>query len=69
MFKKGQLVRGIISSKHYVVLQQHGVLLAVKDISDGNIGWMNSRYVTLIGNNFKHTAKDSKESAPANLGS
>lgn len=56
MFKKGQLVRGIISRKYYVVLRLHGVQLAVRDISTGYVGLTNSRYVTLIGNNY--TAKE-----------
>uniref|UniRef100_A0AAU8GH40 Uncharacterized protein n=2 Tax=unclassified Jerseyvirus TaxID=2025810 RepID=A0AAU8GH40_9CAUD len=41
--------------------------LAVKDLHTGYEGWMASRYVKLIGNNY--TAKDSKESAPVTLGS
>ncbi|QXH32828.1 hypothetical protein [Salmonella phage vB_SalS_ABTNLsp11241] len=42
-------------------------MLAVRSVSWGRAGFMDARYVTLIGNNY--TAKDSKESASVNLGS
>lgn len=66
MFKKGQLVYGLISRKYYVALGQNGGRLTVRSISTGSVGWTDPRRVTLIGNNY--TAKDSKESAPANPG-
>lgn len=66
MLKKGQLVRGTVSERYYVVLRSRGERLAVKDLHTGYEGWMASRYVKLIGNNY--TAKDSKESAPVNPG-
>ncbi|EBZ5579280.1 hypothetical protein QA051_gp01 [Salmonella phage celemicas] len=63
MFKKGQLVICNISMEYYEVLHQHGLLLAVRNLSNGDIGWMNSQFVALIGNNY--TAKDSKKSVPS----
>ncbi|WVP99781.1 hypothetical protein [Salmonella phage vB_SalS_JNS02] len=60
MFKKGQLVRCTISHEYYIVLDQIRKMLAVRSVSWGCAGFMDVRYVTLIGNNY--TAKDSKES-------
>ncbi|AGX84654.1 hypothetical protein [Salmonella phage SETP13] len=62
MFKKGQLVRGKVSGRHYRVLYGHEVRLLVEDVRSYHVGWIGVPFVELIGNNY--TAKDSKESAP-----
>ncbi|HFW5621160.1 TPA: hypothetical protein ACIB1G_002654 [Salmonella enterica subsp. enterica serovar Saintpaul] len=66
MFKNGQLVRSIIYKKYYVALYHGGEHLLVKELHSDRFGWIRPDFIELIGNNY--TAKDSKESAPANLG-
>lgn len=41
--------------------------LLAEDVRSHHVGWIRAPFVELIGNNY--TAKDSKESAPVNLGS
>lgn len=67
MFKKGQLVRGTVSERHYRVLCGYEMRLLVEDVRSHHVGWIGVPFVELTGNNY--TAKDSKESAPVNLGS
>ncbi len=66
MFKKGQLVRGIVSERYYRVLYSYEARVLVEDVRSFHVGWLRIPFVELIGNNY--TAKDSKESAPANPG-
>lgn len=68
MFRKGQLVRGVLSGwGYYIVITQRDTTLSAKQLGEENYGMLSAHYAKLIGNNY--TAKDSKESAPANLGS
>lgn len=69
MFRKGQLVRGVLSGGggYYIVITQRDTTLFAKQLGEENYGMLSAHYAKLIGNN--HTAKDSKESAPVNLGS
>lgn len=60
MFRKGQLVRGVLSGRYYIVITQRDTTLFAKQLGEENYGMLNAHYAKLIGNNY--TAKDSKES-------
>lgn len=66
MFKKGQLLRHKISRNRYLVYSQNPTGLLILPEGHRIHGRIRRDTFELIGNNY--TAKDSKESAPVNLG-